>query len=69
MSQRIFLSAIFTQVQGLKAKSSAAVHKYGPMAFEILYCVASGLAGEFLAVCNCNSVAEVEGVMKLTVTR
>ena len=43
--------------------------KYGPMAFEILYCVASGLGGEFLAVCNCNSAAEVEGVMKLTVTR
>jgi hypothetical protein len=43
--------------------------KYGPMAFDFLYCVASGLAGEFLAVCNCNSAAEVEGVMKLTVTR
>ena len=43
--------------------------KYGPMAFEILYCVASGLAGKFLAMCNCNSAAEVETVMKLTVSR
>ena len=55
--------------QGQIIRGIDKVNTYGPMAFEVLYCVASGIGGEFLAVCNCNTPEDVESVMKWTVSR
>ena len=50
-------------------KGTARLDIYGPMGFELIYCIASALGGEFLPICSVSSPEQVQEAMAITLTR
>ncbi len=43
--------------------------RYGPLGFEIMYCVAAALGGEFENVCKVRTPEQVDKILETYVTR